>query len=161
MLCPHLGNPRAKTRIERKESVRRTVSTMAALSTRGKIYKTHVEGSVHSHDIVAMLEHLLRALPDGFILVWDRGSVHRAKEVTEFLSAHPQIVVEWLPAYAPELNPEEFLHGNIKQHLRNLLPHEKSEIRAHLNRSFARLRRRTDILLGCFHAAGLRIRRFF
>jgi hypothetical protein len=147
--------------LERKESERRVISTMAALSTRGKIYQVHVEGSVHASNIVAMLGRLLRAHPEGFLLVWDRASTHRATEVNAFLAAHPQIVVEALPAYAPKLNPEEFAHGNIKQHLRNLLPQDKTEIKTHLNRGFARLRRRQDILLGCFHAAGLRLKRFF
>ena len=27
---------------------------------------------------------------------------------------HPEIVVEPLPKYAPELNPEEYYHGNVK-----------------------------------------------
>ncbi|MHA3775429.1 transposase [Verrucomicrobiota bacterium sgz303538] len=147
--------------LERRESGRRAVSTTAALSTRGKLYRSHVEGSVRSGDIVAMLGHLRQVLPEGFILVWDHASIHRAKEVQEFLAAHPQIVVEPLPAYAPKLNPEEFAHGNIKAHLRNFLPKDKAEIRARLNREFSRLRRRPDIIMGCFHAAGLRIKQFF
>lgn len=108
-----------------------------------------------------MLEHLLQALPEGFFLVWDRSSIHRAKEVKDFLASHPQIAVEQLPAYAPEINPEEFAHGNIKEHLRNFLPKDKAEIKEQLRREFSRLRRRPDILLGCFHSAGLRIKHFF
>jgi hypothetical protein len=72
--------------------------------------------------------------------------------------AHPEIMVEELPAYAPELNPEEYSHGNVKQHLKNVRPSTKTEIRASLDRGFQRLRRRPDLLLSFFHAAGLGVR---
>jgi hypothetical protein len=64
-------------------------------------------------------------------------------------------MVEELPAYAPELNPEEYCHGNVKQHLKNARPASKTEIRSMLDRGFARLRRRPDLLLSFFQAARL------
>jgi hypothetical protein len=33
----------------------------------------------------------------------------------EYLALHPEIHVEFLPAYAPEVNPEEFCPGNVKR----------------------------------------------
>ncbi len=58
-----------------------------------------------------------------------------------YLEAHPEIMVEELPAYAPELNPEEYCHGNVKQYLKNARPSTKPEIRSNLDRGFNRLRR--------------------
>jgi transposase len=91
-------------------------------------------------------------------LVWDRARIHTSKKVKAYLAKHPQIQVELLPAYAPELNPEEYCHGNIKQHLRNARPSNKQEIRSMLDRGFARLRRRPDLLLSFFHAAKIPVR---
>lgn len=93
------------------------------------------------------------------ILIWDRLQVHRSKPVKSFLAEHPEIDVEWLPAYAPELNPEEDCHGNIKQHMRNATPETEAEIRLQADRGFARLRRRPDLLLSFFRNAGLRVKR--
>jgi len=78
--------------------------------------------------------------------------------VLAYLSNHPEIDVALLPAYAPELNPEEYCHGNLKHHLRNVRPSNKSEMRSMLDKGFARLRRRPDLLLGFFHAAGVPVR---
>ena len=69
-----------------------------------------------------------------------------------------EILIEELTAYAPQLNPEEYCHGNVKQRLKNARPESKEEIRSMLNRSFARLRRRPDSLIGFFHSAGLSVR---
>ena len=74
------------------------------------------------------------------------------------MAAHPEIFVEELPAYAPELNPEEYCHGNVKHHLKNARLTDKTQMRQLLNGGFARLRLRPYLLLSFFHAAGLSVR---
>lgn len=64
-------------------------------------------------------------------------------------------MAEELPAYSPELNPEEYCQGNVKQRLKNARPAHTAEMRSMLDRGFARLRPRPDLLLSFFHAAGL------
>jgi transposase len=93
------------------------------------------------------------------IIIWDRLQAHRSKVVRAFLDEHPEIDIEWLPPYAPELNPEESCHGNVKDRMKGGTPETESEVREQADRGFARLRRRPDLLLGFFHHAGLRIKR--
>jgi hypothetical protein len=81
--------------------------------------------------------------------------------VQDYLAAHPEIQVEWFPPYAPELNPEEFCHGNVKQQMRNATPDTVAKIRQQADRGFARLRKRPDLLLKFFHLAGLKLKRFW
>ena len=95
------------------------------------------------------------ALPAGSALAVDRNAF--AEKITETLENHPNIHVEYLPAYAPELNPEEYCHGNVKRRMKNAVLHSKAEIRSSLDQGFARLRKRPDILLGCFQHAGLKL----
>ena len=138
---------------------RRAISTAVALTLSGKIYKKHFEGSVSSKPLIVALEHMRSQLPDRkIILIWDRARIHRSKVIQAYLQQHPEIVVEELPAYAPQLNPEEYCHGNVKQHLKNACPKTKEDIRALLNLGFARLRSRPDLILSFFHAAGLSVR---
>jgi transposase len=124
----------------------------------GKIYKCHFEGSIKSDQVIATLMHMLRHVPGKIILIWDRARTHKSKKTQAFLAAHPEICVEELPAYAPELNPEEYCHGNVKHHLKNARLTDKGQMRQMLNRGFARLRYRPDLLLSFFHAAGLSVR---
>ncbi len=137
---------------------RRALSTAVALTLSGKIYKRHFEGSMKSKELIEALEHIQRYIPRKIILIWDRASIHLSKITKAYLHRHPEILVEELPAYAPELNPEEYCHGNVKRHLKNARPASKEEIRSMLDRGFARLRRRPDLLLSFFHAAGLSVR---
>jgi len=137
---------------------RRVLSTGVALTMSGKIYKRHFEGSMKSEQLIATLQHLQHYLRGKIILIWDRARTHKSKMTQAYLATHTEISVEELPAYAPELNPEEYCHGNVKNHLKNARPADKIEMRQMLNRGFARLRHRPDLLLSFFHAAGLSVR---
>jgi transposase len=53
------------------------------------------------------------------VLVWDRLPAHRSAAVRRFAARHRRLAIEYLPAYAPELNPNEYAWGYLK---RNLLP---------------------------------------
>ena len=143
----------------RVTSDRRALSTAVALTLSGRIYKRHFTGSIKSEQIIATLQHLQRHVPGKIILIWDRARIHISKKVRTYLSNHPEIEVELLPAYSPELNPEEYCHGNVKQGLKNAHPTCKSEMRSMLDRGFARLRHRHDLLLSFFHRAGLSVRK--
>jgi transposase len=144
--------------LRRSARDRRVLSTAVALSMSGKIFKCHFEGSIKSDQVIMTLQHLQAHLTGRIILVWDRARTHKSKKTRAYLAAHPEIHLEELPAYAPELNPEEYCHGNVKQHLKNARPNDKTEMRSMLNRGFDRLRHRPDLLLSFFHAAGLSVR---
>jgi transposase len=136
---------------------RRVLSTAVALTMSGKIYKCHFEASIQSDQVIATLQLMQRCVPGRIILIWDRARTHKSKKTQTYLAAHPEILMEELPAYAPELNPEEYCHGNVKYYLKNARPTNQAEIRQMLSRGFARLRHRPDSLLSFFHAAGLSV----
>lgn len=148
--------PRGKRPILRRvEYERRGLSTAVGLTLSGKIYKRHFAESMKSAQVVTMLRHLQRHVPGPLILIWDRASIHKSRETHRYLDAHPELRVEPLPAYAPELNPEEQCHGNVKAHLKNATPDTIGEIRTLLDRGFARLRQRPDLLYHFIRHAGL------
>jgi transposase len=151
--------PKGRTPVLRRISKRRVLSTAVALTLSGRIYKRHFNHAVHGADFVVFLRHLRRWLPGPLLVIWDRLQVHRSTEVKVYLNQHPEIMVERLPSYAPDLNPEEECHGNVKEHLLNATPEDTAQIRKQVNRGFARLRHRPDLILGFFRHAGLRVKR--
>lgn len=75
--------------------------------------------SLGQRDFIDLLRSLLRRWAGPIVLVWDRLPGHRSASVRSFVTRHPRLAVEYLPAYAPELNPNEYAWGYLK---RNLLP---------------------------------------
>lgn len=147
--------PRGQTPTLRRVSQRRALSTVVALTTTGKLLKRHFRHAVRGVDVLVALQHFRRHLPGPLIIVWDRLSAHRDRQVQQFIAADCDLYVEWLPPYAPDLNPEEQCHGNVKQHLRNTTPAHVEELQQQVDRGFARLRQRPDLLQSFFHHAGL------
>jgi len=141
--------------LRRVTKERRVLSTAIGLTISGKIFKRHFERAMRGEEVIVALEHLRRHIPGRWILVWDHAPIHTRVKVAEYLECHPEIIVEWLPPYAPEINPEEYCHGNVKRHLKNATPQDSTEMRQMVNRGFARLRHRRDLMLGFFHRAGL------
>lgn len=147
--------------LRRVTNERRALSMGVGLTLSGEIYTRQFNKAMSSVEVIVVLRHLLRYMPVGFIMVWDRAPIHKSKALTAYLTDHPEIKVEWLPAHAPELNPEEYCHGNVKQRLRNATPANVQEMRTMLHRGFARLRHRSDLRLSFIHAAGLSVRRLW
>jgi transposase len=78
-------------------------------------------GSIRSPQIILFLSHLLRHIPGKLLIVWDGLPGHRSRAVWEFVRQQKgRLWLEFLPAYAPELNPVEYLWSHCKQHE---LPH--------------------------------------
>ena len=134
------------------------LTTIAALALTGKVYKLHFSGSMSSEQVIQFLKHLQRHVPGNIILIWDRARIHTGTATQKYIRDHQEIHQEYLPAYAPELNPEEYCHGNVKRYLKNARPEDKRQMQTLLNLGFARFRRKPALLLKFFHAAGLSVR---
>jgi hypothetical protein len=64
--------------------------------------------------------------------------------------------LEKLPAYAPELNPVEYLWAHLKEHpIANLLVTHGWELNLHATAALRRMRRRPRIILACWKQAEL------
>jgi transposase len=140
---------------------RRVLSTAVGLTISGRIYKRHFNHAINSEAVVETLKHLRRHTRGPLIVVWDRASIHRGKKVMAYLAEHPAIHVEWLPPCAPDINPEEFCHGNVKARMKNAMPMNREEIRNMANNGFARLRHRPDLIISFIHHAGLSVKQLW
>jgi transposase len=90
--------------------------------------------NVTGADVVLFLKALRRQLPGPLTVLWDRHRIHsRSKAVQAYLAAHPEVVVEDFPGYAPELNPDEGVWGWTKYgKLANLAADDTDRLRDHL-----------------------------
>ena len=74
-------------------------------------------GALKGPHVIEFLQHLQKHVPGKLLILWDGASIHRSKLVREYVaSTGGRVEVERLPAYAPELNPVEYLWGHLKTH---------------------------------------------
>lgn len=53
------------------------------------------------------------------MLLWDRGMIHRDRRVQALLKRRHRVHCEYFPAYAPELNPAEYVWNQTDSALAN------------------------------------------
>ena len=115
-------------------------------------------GSIKSGEVVRFLKALRKHLKGRrLLIVWDGAPIHRSRVVSEYLaSTRGAIVVERLPAYAPELNPVEYLWAHLKEHeIGNLIVREAWQLSHQATAALRRMRRRPRIIRACFAQAEL------
>ena len=149
---------RGATPLLRRVSKRREVSSIVAVTPDGRLYARHFRGSISSRRVILALRHFRRKVGAPLLVVWDRLNAHRARRTAAFLAAHPRdFAVAYLPAYAPELNPEEPCNACAKRATENALPDSVADLHRLARREFRRLQQRPDLVVRCFRHAGLRV----
>jgi transposase len=108
--------PRGRTPVVRVCHRRAGLSLIAAVSNRGALRWMVVDGAVNAAALIRFLQRLIRDTKRKVFLILDRLRVHQAARVRAWLAEHrAKIEVLDLPAYSPELNPDEGLNADLKQ----------------------------------------------
>ena len=128
----------------------KTISVAAGM-TWWNFYFQLFEKAIAQEEVIVFLAYLVRQISSPLLIVWDRLPAHRSRQVAEFMeNLHGWITTEYLPSYAPELNPVEYLWGHWKQHeLPNVCPKDLWQLSEGARRTLRRLRRRPR-LVGAF-----------
>jgi transposase len=79
-------------------------------------------------EVAIFLRDLLRHLRGHVIVILDGGSIHAGEEVKHVLARNSRLHVESFPAYAPELNPDEWVWSYFKGELANGRPDNVDEL---------------------------------
>ena len=92
-----------------------------------------------------------------FILVWDGLPAHRAKIVREFIEKEQNwLAVHRFPAYAPELNPQEYQWSSLKRKtLGNYCPKNMNALAQRARRGIQKMSDEPSILKGFLKKSGL------
>jgi transposase len=114
-------------------------------------------GTIKSPQVVDFLGHLQRQIPKKLTVIWDGLSAHRSRLVKDYVAgAQGRILIEPLPAYAPELNPVEYVWSYCKQHeLPNFCPEDFTQLSEFARKRLRSMQRRPKIIRACWQQAEL------
>jgi transposase len=117
-----------------------------------------VNQNFNSAAVLGFLRQLARHFHAPLFLLWDRARIHRGLNTELFIE-----VMEWwrfyLPAYAPELNPVEYLWSYLKTNpLANLACPEVTSLAAAGRRHARALQHKPDLLRSFIRHSPLSLR---
>jgi transposase len=150
--------PMGQTPILRHLLTHDHLSVISAITPQGKLYTMAQDHSIKGPDVVRFLNHLLRHIPGKLLVIWDGATIHRSRVVKTFLTngAAERILLERLPGYAPELNPDEGIWNYLKRvELKNVICRDVAHLRQELRKAIARLRHKTSVIRACITQTGL------
>lgn len=132
------------------------VSVVAGLSRTHCLFRLH-EGSIKKEQVVEFLKALYTHLQRPLLVIWDGLRAHRSKLVRDYLdSTNGEIHMAFLPPYAPDLKPVEYLWAWLKRHaLANYCPANLTELNHTARRKLKSAQHRRSIIAACWVQAGL------
>ncbi len=93
------------------------VNLISAVSAQGQLRFMLTKGRVTAAVFMDFLKRLLVNARTPIFVVVDGHPTHRAKSVARFVAAQAgKLALFFLPPYSPELNPDEFVWNDLKNH---------------------------------------------
>lgn len=120
---------RGKTPVVKVTGKRFRTNMISSITNRGKlrfmVFKERFTASV----FIEFLKRLTKGIRNKIFLIIDGHPVHKSKAVKKWIRENGnKIEIFLLPAYSPELNPDEYLNQDIKQHTRKTRPQDQDEM---------------------------------
>lgn len=114
-------------------------------------------GAIKGAHLVEFLSALHQTIDRKLLVIWDGLPAHRSRRVRAFIETlHGAIQLEQLPAYAPELNPVEYLWGYLKHHaLANFCAHDLAQLSDVARQKLRSMQRRATLVTAFWKQAEL------
>ena len=148
--------PRGKTPVLQMSFNWDQLSAIAGLTWLRFQFKLY-PGTINGERVIEFLKQLRLSLKRKLLIIWDHLPAHRSRRVRDYVdSTAGALQLAFLPAYAPELNPVEYLWAHWKQHeLGNFCPKTFSDLSLHAIRALKRMRRRPKLVVAFWKQAEL------
>jgi transposase len=132
--------------------------TVSPLQKRLGLYFSLVPWNVTGDDVFTFVQQLRGHLERPLLVIWDRFSGHRKAARLLHDIYGKRIQVEFLPAYAPELNVVDHCWGHTKYgEMANFIAHDVGDLAQEVAHSLITKHSRRDLLNAFFRHARLEL----
>ena len=115
--------PIGKTPVITLSAKRTSTNMISAITNQGKVRFQIYDGRMNADQLIQFMKRLIKDAKRKVFLILDNLRVHHAKKVNQWLAQHSEeIEVFHLPAYSPELNPDEYLNCDLKAGIHSQRP---------------------------------------
>jgi len=154
---PNLGRTyglKGHTPVVRTTGQRQKVNAISAVNARGAFWSDVYTGNLNAGRFTGFLRKFMRGRRRKVFLVVDGHPGHRARCVAEYVrSTRGRLELHFLPPYAPDLNPDEFVWSYAKAQGAGKRPLKKNEsLRSRVEADLAGVKRNKPLVRSFFKA---------
>jgi transposase len=128
---PPLGRTyglKGSTPVVQSSGQRQSINVISAVTASGGFWSATYTGKLNAESLVEFLRNFMRGRGDKVLLVVDGHPAHKANLVKEYVvELAGRLELHFLPPYAPDLNPDEFVWNHMKNNGVSKKPLKKNE----------------------------------
>lgn len=145
---------RGKTPVVKTSGRRQRLNAISAVNARGAFWYKVYPGKLNATLFVRFLKDFMKRRRDPVFLVVDGLPSHKAKLVATYVqSLNGRLELHFLPPYAPDLNPDEFVWHHLKQNGTSKRPlRENESLKAHVIADLDAIKNDTPLVRSFFMA---------
>jgi transposase len=114
---------KGRTPVLRLNVRKKHIGMISSVSNQGQVRFMMYRDAMHADLFITFLRRLIKDTGRKVFLIIDNLRTHHSKKVSAWLKDHEEeIEVFYLPAYSPELNPDEYLNNDLKGRIRSGSP---------------------------------------
>ena len=149
---------KGETPVIPRPAARFSQSMISSLTNQGKLRFMVYDGALNASIFLEFLKRLVKGATRKIFLIVDNLRVHRARAVTAWVAENTdKIELFYLPPYAPDRNPDEFLNNDLKQEMaRRATPRTKTAMKTGLLSYMYSLQKRPTKVKTFFQAPSVR-----
>jgi transposase len=154
---PPLGRTyglKGKTPVVVTSGQRQSLNVISAVNARGEFWAASYTGKLNAQAFVEFLEDFMKGRSGKVFLVVDGHPAHKANKVTDYIaSLEGRLELHPLPAYSPDLNPDEFVWSYMKNNGVSKKPLKKNEsLKARVEQDLNRIKGNRELVRSFFCA---------
>jgi transposase len=146
--------PRGQTPVVQTSGQRQAVNAISAINARGGFWYRTFQGSLNAARFIEFLKAFLRSRRRPVFLIVDRHPAHIAKVVAKFIhEKQGRVELHFLPGYAPDLNPDEFVWNHLRAQGVSKKPLQRNEsLRERVEADLAKIKSLPRLVKSFFRA---------
>jgi len=149
--------PKGQTPVVKKVGKKLKINMISAVTNKGELRWMSYTSSMTQNKYILFLARLIRSEKRKIYFIADNLSVHHGKKVKTWVAKHQdEIELCFIPSYAPELNPDEYLNRDLKTNLhQGRSPRTFEDLKANLKSFMSMLQKTPARVMKYFNSSKL------
>jgi transposase len=148
---------RGQTPVVRTSGQRQSLNVISAVNARGEFWAVTYTGKLNAESFVCFLQNFMASQVGRIFLVVDGPPAHKANAVKNYIqSLKGRLELYFLPPYAPDLNPDEFVWSHMKNNGVSKKPLKTNEsLQSRVDHDLNRIRENPKLVKSFFQATSV------